>query len=120
MEVKRKNNRRFLRHRVPLCAWLEFRDDDSTRAMRSLDLSTEGARFATIRAVEKNDPIMVRLEVRPGAPAVECKGRVCWVEPMQDRVRLFGIRFVDLAEDERIQIEQALVESTSRQSMAAI
>lgn len=88
--------------------------------MRSLDLSTEGARFATIRPVTPGEPVMVRLEVRAGAPAVECKGRICWVEPMEDRVREFGVRFVDLAEDERIEIDQAMLEAATHHALAAI
>ena len=88
--------------------------------MRSLDLSTEGARFATIRSVTKGDLVMVRLEVRAGAPAVECKGRICWVEPMEDRVREFGVRFVDLTEDERLEIDQAMVEAATQHTLAAI
>lgn len=105
---------------VPVCAWLDFRGDSATRAMRSLDLSGEGARFATIRPVRAGDSVMVRLDVRPGSPAVECKARVCWVRPMQDRVRHFGIRFVDLSEDERTQIEQAIAGAGARAPLAAI
>lgn len=105
---------------VTVCAWLDFRGDQSTRAMRSLDLSTEGARFATIRPVVADDWVMVRLEVRPGRPAVECKGRICWVEPMQDRVRHFGLRFIDLAEDEYTEIERALKDSAGFQPMTAV
>ena len=118
-EIKQKNYRRFDRQPVPICAWLEFRHDGSTRAMRSLDLSTDGARFATIRPVIQGELIMMRLDVRPGAPAVECKARVCWVQPMADRVRQFGVRFVDLAEDERTEIDQAMVDAANRQLMAA-
>ncbi len=88
--------------------------------MRSLDLSAHGARFSTIRPVAKGDLVMVRLEVRPGAPAVECKGRVCWAESMADQVREFGVRFIDLVEDERAQIRTAMRDTTSGQSLAAI
>ncbi len=88
--------------------------------MRSLDLSTEGARFATIHPITSGELVMVRLEVRAGAPAVECKGRICWVEPMEDRVRQFGVRFVDLAEDERIEIDQAMVNAATHYTLAAI
>jgi len=120
MEVKSTNNRRHKRQTVPLCAWLEFEEDGSTRAMRSLDLSTEGGRFSTIRPVDSGDFVMVRLEVRPGAPAVECKGRVCWVDTMGDDVREFGVRFLDLVEDERSQIDKAMTEVVRHRSMATI
>lgn len=105
---------------MPVCAWLDFRGDSATRAMRSLDLSEEGARFATIRPVRAGDAVMVRLDVRAGEPAVECKGRVCWVRPMQDRVRHFGVRFVDLADDERSRIEQSLRDAADRVPLAAV
>ncbi len=120
MEIKQNDNRRYIRKPVPICAWLEFREEHSTRAMRSLDLSAQGARFSTIRPVAKDDLVMVRLEVRPGAPAVECKGRVCWAEPLEDQITEFGVRFLDLVEDERAQIRRAMREDASQQPLATI
>jgi hypothetical protein len=120
MEVKRKIDRRHKRMAVPVCAWLDFRGDSATRAMRSLDLSLEGARFATIRPVRTGDAVMARLEIRSGESAVECKGRVCWVRPMQDRVRHFGVRFVDLSDEERSRIEQLLNEAARQAPLAAV
>ena len=105
---------------MTVCSWLEFRGDSSARGMRSLDFSSEGARFATIKPVATGEPVMLRMELFTGAPAIECKGRVCWVRPMESRLRHFGVRFIDLDEEERDLIDQALTPETPKSGSFAL
>jgi len=97
---------------MTVCSWLEFRGEPSVRGMRSIDFSSEGARFATIKPVTTGAPVILRMELFTGAPAIECKARVCWVRPMESRLRHFGVRFIDLDEEERDLIGQALTPET--------
>jgi Tfp pilus assembly protein PilZ len=120
METNLHDKRRHPRRAMTVCSWLEFRGDTSARGMRSIDFSHEGARFASIKPVVTGERVMLRLELFTGAPAIECKGRVCWVRPMESRLRHFGVRFVDLDPEEQELIEQALTPETPKPGSFAL
>lgn len=93
--------RRHCRHRVAVCAWLDFHHEKTTRGTVSEDLSLEGARFSSMRPVNVGDGVLIRMQLDRTVGAIECKGRVCWTASQPNRLHTFGVRFVDLSEDER-------------------
>jgi hypothetical protein len=95
------NRRRHERTKRPLCAWLEFQDEAGGRGMVTVDLGAEGAQFTSMQPVVPDEPVLVRLQTGPGGKALECKGRVCWIRFMPNRLFNFGVRFVDLTDHER-------------------
>lgn len=88
--------------------------------MRSVDLSLEGSRFATLHPLPLGQTLLVRLQLEPTLPTVECKGRVCWCRPMPNGLHEFGVRFVDLLEDERERIERFLIGTQARPALVAV
>jgi hypothetical protein len=100
-QAQHQEARRHSRHSVAVCAWLDFRCENTTRGTVSEDLSLEGARFSSMRPVAVGEPVLVRMQLdRSGGP-IECKGRVCWSNSLPNKLHTFGVRFVDLSEDER-------------------
>ncbi len=95
------NARRHERYQVPIAAWIEFHGDAETRGTVSRDVSAEGARFSSVRPMLAGEPVIVRMQLGRGAQIVECKGRVVWTKQMPNRLHDFGVRFVDLDEDEQ-------------------
>jgi hypothetical protein len=115
-----KERRHHQRHGVPVCAWLEFEREDAVRGMVTVDLSPEGAQFASLRPVRKGEPLLVSLQLEPGAQSIECKGRVCWAESMPNGLSHFGIRFTDLHYDECERLEQYLDETERKTALEVI
>jgi hypothetical protein len=99
--AKQQEARRERRHPLNICAWLRFKSDEASHGAVTLDLSAEGARFGTVNPLDCGEPVMVHLQLTPNAYPIECKGRVCWSERMQDGLYNFGLRFLDLRDDER-------------------
>ncbi|MBX7258518.1 MAG: PilZ domain-containing protein [Candidatus Hydrogenedentes bacterium] len=117
---RQTEQRRHTRRKVGVCAWLQFNGDDATRGMVSVDLAPEGAQFSSIRPIEIGERVLVRLQLGPSHPTVECKGAVCWAAPMPNRLNHFGVRFVDLNDDERASIESFLQRPSARPALAAV
>ncbi|MBN2310880.1 MAG: PilZ domain-containing protein [Candidatus Hydrogenedentes bacterium] len=112
--------RRHPRQQRAVCGWLQFSDENVVRGMVTVNISQEGARFATLRPVLPAERVLVSLQLTPTGPAVECKGRVCWVREMDNGLRHFGVRFVDLHEDESAALAQFLEEKESQSTMTAV
>jgi hypothetical protein len=119
MEKQRKEKRRHRRRNVAVCAWLAFNGDGASRGMVSVDLAPEGARFCALNPVSAGQPVLVRLQLGPSRRAIECKGRVCWTRSMPDSLRHFGVRFLDLHEEEEIWIREFLGGSATHPTAAA-
>ena len=117
---KKTEQRRHQRRRVGVCAWLQFNGDDATRGMVSVDMAPEGAQFSSIKPVNVGERVLVRLQLGPSHPIVECKGTVCWAAPMPNRLHHFGVRFLDLRDDERASIEGFLHRPSARPTLAAV
>ena len=94
-------NRRHERYAVPVAAWIEFYGDANSRGTISRDISSEGARFSSIRPTLVGEPVIVRMQLGRAKPVMECKGRVVWSEYMPNRLHEYGVRFVDLTEEEQ-------------------
>lgn len=112
--------RRHARRKAGVCAWLQFSGDDATRGMVSVDLGLEGAQFSSLRPVGTGERVLVRLQLGPSHPTVECKGVVRWAAPMPNRLNHFGVRFVDLRDDERAAIESFLKRPSAKPALAAV
>jgi len=89
-------------------AWLRFAGERDARGTVSLDLSKQGAQFSGIRPAEDGTPVLVHLQLASGSPVIECKGRVCWSRLMPNGLHNFGVRFLDLLDDEAALIERFL------------
>lgn len=99
MDTARKERRRFERYHESICAWLTFHYDTLQYGTLTEDVSVDGACFSTLRKVNAGEHLMLHLQVEPGG--IECKGKVCWIQPMPNGLNRFGVRFVDLMDDER-------------------
>lgn len=100
-QVQHHEARRHSRYTVAVCAWLDFRCENTTRGTVSEDLSLEGARFSSMRPVAVGERVLVRMQLSRAGGPIECKGRVCWSNSLPNKLHTFGVRFVDLSEDER-------------------
>jgi hypothetical protein len=93
--------RRFTRRGVSLRGALRFHSPPALLEAHTVDLGLEGARFHAAGIVHEGAPVLVRLEFGAGQPALECKGRVCWTDEAPEGLSRFGVRFLDLRDDER-------------------
>jgi len=109
-----------VRHELATCAWLRFPGDNELRGFVSVDLSREGARFASLRPVEPGMRVLVHQQLGTQAACIECKARVSWCRLMGDGLYHFGARFVDLWELEADQLVQALDETPCAPALAAV
>lgn len=94
-------SRRHERYPVPVAAWIEFYGDSHSRSALSRDVSAEGARFSGIRPALTGEPVLVRMQLGRTQTPMECKGRIVWSKSMPNRLYEFGVRFVDLSEEEQ-------------------
>ena len=101
---KTTSKRRHERFAVPVAAWLEFFGDTDTRGTVSRDVGAEGARFSGVRPALVGEPVIVRMQLGRGTQPVECKGRIVWSKMMPNRLHDFGVRFLDLSEEERAEL----------------
>lgn len=100
--------RRFERNEIAVCVWLQFHHDSTVQGTTTVDLSPEGARFHASKAVRPGQHVMLYLQLDPVAYTVECKGKVCWATPQPSGLTAFGVRFLDLQEEEHERIGRAL------------
>ncbi|GMW00826.1 MAG: hypothetical protein AMXMBFR84_19630 [Candidatus Hydrogenedentota bacterium] len=101
--------RRNTRAPIAVCAWIDFRGETKSRGMTSVDLSVDGARFISMRPVTEGDLLIIRLQLHAAGEPVECKARVSWNKRLPSGLHQFAVRFLDLCDDERDEI-QALVD----------
>lgn len=107
-QTQNQEARRHQRHKVAVCAWLDFHQERTTRGTVSEDLAVEGARFSSMRPVSVGEGVLVRMQLdRSGGP-IECKGRVCWAQSQPNQLHTFGVRFVDLSEEEQVYLASYL------------
>jgi PilZ domain-containing protein len=88
--------------------------------MRTVDLAPEGARFVQTRPMPEGEPLQIALQLGPLVHTIECKGRVCWSKPARNGLHEFGVRFVDLLEEERERINRFLSANKARPALAAV
>ena len=103
-----EERRRFERNEVSVCVWLQFHHDCSVQATTTVDLSPEGARFHAPKRVRPGQHVMLYLQLDPVAYTVECKGKVCWANPNPSGLTAFGVRFLDLEEEEHKRIARSI------------
>ena len=100
--------RRIPRKETAVCVWMQFRRDPSVRGTTTVDLSPDGARFNAPHPVRPGEQVMLYLQLEPVAYTIECKGKVCWSQPQDSGVTSFGVRFLDLREDEEENLRKTL------------
>lgn len=110
-DVETKNKRRFERQPMNVPTSLQFHEKGSSTVTLTADLGIEGARFCTETPVQPGTPVLLRLQLGHNGQVLECKGKVCWTADTDDEFTAFGIRFLDLREDERELLRQFLAES---------
>lgn len=93
---RRRYGRRSHRH----YAWIDMGVGMMGRATTTVDLGVEGARFQTVDAIPVGTRLLVHLQVGQGHRDLECKGKICWVGTGADGMQEYGVRFVDLTEEE--------------------
>jgi hypothetical protein len=101
-------------------AWLYQPREGRPSLMRSADLSRSGARFTWLRPVAPGTPVLVRLQLGENGPSLECKGRVCWCAPLKNGLHNFGVRFLDMNEDEYDTLEDFISVTKARPVLAAV
>jgi len=94
-----------------VCAWISFQKDSAAYGTLTLDLGQEGARFSTLRKVDRESKILISMQLR--SATIECKGKVCWTEAAPNGLLSFGVRFLDLSEGERALLEKFMLQSSA-------
>lgn len=89
-------------------SWLQFRDARASRRTRTLNLSANGALFGALHEVENGHKLLVALDLEDGKPPLECKGEVRWARQVEGNLHVFGVRFLDLDDEERKRIGRRL------------
>jgi hypothetical protein len=107
-EVEIINKRRFERQSLNVPTALQFHENGAAVVTLTADLGIEGARFCTEKSITPGTPVLLRLQLGPNGQVLECKGKVCWTTDGGDDFTYFGIRFLDLHEDERELLRQFL------------
>lgn len=106
-DVSTQNRRRYTRQALSVPASLRFHEEEAPLLTLTQDVGLEGAKFSTGRAVEPGVPVLLRLQLGDGR-VLECKAKVCWSRDADGESTDFGIRFLDLHEDEREFLRQFL------------
>lgn len=117
MDETKVEQRRFDRRDENVCAWLTFHYDTLQCGTLTEDLSSEGACFSTLRRVNPGEHLLLHLQVDPSG--IECKAKVCWTQAMPNGLNRFGVRFVDILEDERDQLSNYLTRRARQRDSAA-
>lgn len=100
------DRRRFGRRAHLHYAWIDCAKGTRSRATTTIDIGPEGARFRSIDSPALDERLIIHLQVGLGHRALECKGKVCWVSQGATRLPEFGVRFVDLTEEERALLDR--------------
>jgi hypothetical protein len=100
--------RRHLRKRVQMSTWMAFSVDEVPRINSTVDVAPEGAQFSDISPVAVRSVVLLRIHLGDKTSPLECKGRVCWTRQVSDDTWRFGVRFLDLSDEEHNLIEQRL------------
>lgn len=117
------DNRRHSRYSKPICTWLSFYNGHGTYGTVTMDIGTGGARFCMMKNIDENDNVLLNVQVTPSC--IECKGKVCWVENSDGGFNTFGVRFLDLSEEDRdslnryLAIRESLSSSDSDEPLVA-
>ena len=111
MDGARTDKRRFERVPVSVPTRLYFHEAEEPLASMTADLGLEGARFCSERRLRAGAPVLVRLQLGPDKPIIECKGKVCWAGDGDEEFTDFGVRFLDLRDDEREALRRFLERS---------
>ena len=112
--------RRHIRHLTETGAWLCQPRERRPVPMRSADLSASGVRLLWLRPLVPGTPLLVRLQLGETGPVIECKGRVCWSAPLENGLHQFGVRFLDVTDDELERLEEFLSSTKARSVFAAV
>ncbi|MFO7973899.1 MAG: PilZ domain-containing protein [Candidatus Hydrogenedentota bacterium] len=112
--------RRHIRHAIEIATWLYEPRERRPLLMRSADLSLSGVRLTWLRPLLAGTPLLVCLQLGENGPAIECKGHVCWCALLKNGLHHFGVRFLDITEDESQQLEEFLRVSKARPVLAAV
>jgi len=101
MNMYAEFKRRYQREKVRVWTWMVLSRDGMPRVTRTIDLTPEGAQFSSVLPVDPYLVVLLRFQLEEPPVALECKGRVCWSRMMDDGLYHYGVRFVDLSDDER-------------------
>lgn len=102
------DQRRHGRPKLSISAWLRFKDELAQWGTVTVDIGKEGARFSTLKHVSMGEHVLLTVQLEPTTQSIECKGQVCWSRCSQDGRCEFGVRFIDLNEEERESLERFL------------
>jgi len=114
MKHNEQDNRRHGRFRTEASASLSFQDSPEPCGATTLDLSPEGAAFRSESRVRPRVPVILRLSLESHTPPLEAKGKVCWANSRPDGTHQFGVRFLDLSDDEQARLGLFLAGGTTR------
>ena len=108
MDTYTEERRRHPRLDVETNAWLLFAHEDAARVTTTVDLSPDGAQLSGARPVDVDTPLLLNLQLDPNARSLECKASIRCCRAVGVGLYRYGVRFLDLLEDERDQLRQYL------------
>lgn len=108
MDTHTEDRRRHPRLDVETCAWLLFPHEDAARVTTTVDLSQAGAQFSGVQPVDLDTHVLLNLQLDPGRRSLECKGSIRCCRAVGGGLYRYGVRFLDLLEDERGQLREYL------------
>lgn len=110
---RNRDDRRHQRYARTATARLDFHDGAGLHWATTMDVSREGAKFRADSPTPSDCLVVLFLALEGGAFPLEAKGRVCWSEPLHGGGSCFGVRFLDLSEDESNLLEGFLHDGNS-------
>ncbi len=108
------DRRRYQRFELSVCVWLRFHNDPSVHATTTVDVSPEGARFTANHRARPEEHVLLYMQLEPVAYTVECKGKICWAEAQPTGGTAFGVRFLDLGDEEHDNIVRTIEHEWNR------
>ena len=99
-------NERRRDRRVPVDIWIEAEEGDDLYLQHAANLSVGGAFFAQTVPTKVGTEVKLKFELPGGGPEIHCTGAI--VSAAEKGLGM-GVRFLDLAESDRLRIE-ALIE----------
>ncbi len=119
MNTLSQGRRRHTRSTAAISVQIAFPWGETTPQIPAENMAEEGACIHRQSPVETGTPVLLNLRLPGQRESIECKGRVCWNQLKSNGLHRVGLRFVDLADEERLQLREAVTAQPSAQPSVA-
>ena len=106
MDMLSREQRHYPRFRRKVPTSMQFRKDGAILQTTTRDVSVEGAEFEWGRSVQPGERILFHIKLTNSV--FRCEGMVQWVRSLTTGQYFFGVRFLNLREDQYQQMEEFL------------